>query len=319
MALASCAAVGRATEVAPHRVLPFSTGIIGQVPAREELEAGVESLARRLAWPQQGGTDDWDRLADAIGTTDTWRKAGSLDPAAMPHGAALAGVAKGAAMVRPDMATMLAFAATDLAVQPQALRQAHAQAVAESFNAIDIDGDCSTNDCALLLATGRAGNPPIGPASAQLPQLTEALTALYRHLACSIVEDAEGCSRVLQVEVSGGRSPGECRSVARAVTGSTLLKTALAAGDPNWGRILMAAGNAGVPIAPARVSLWVGGLSILQGGEVAPRYTEMAGVRVFSRPCVQVRLDLGRGSASATALGTDMTLEYVRLNSEYRT
>jgi glutamate N-acetyltransferase/amino-acid N-acetyltransferase len=234
--------------------------------------------------------------------------------------ATLTGMAKGAGMICPDMATMLAFLATDATVDATFLQGALADAVGVSFNAITIDGDTSTNDACVLAATGALGNPPIaddrGDAAAAF---TQALEAVCCELALAIVRDGEGATKLVTVQVDGGRDTAEVRRVAYTIAHSPLVKTALFASDPNWGRILAAVGRAGVPeLAIERVRIWLGPVQIVAEGGRCPDYTEAAGAAVMAEPEILIRVDLGRGEASARVLTCDFSYDYVRINAEYR-
>jgi glutamate N-acetyltransferase/amino-acid N-acetyltransferase len=248
----------------------------------------------------------------AIMTTDTRPKLA----ARQVGGASLLGMAKGAAMIHPNMATMLAVIVTDAAVVPAALQAALRRAVERSFNAISVDGDTSTNDTVLVLANGLAG--PVDPAA-----LETALTEVCTDLAQQIVRDAEGASKFITVQVSGAASEADARQVAQTIATSLLVKTAVYGGDPNWGRVLAAAGRSGVALDPARTALWFSGDG---GGEFqvvaagAPlRYDEAEAARIFTCHDLLIHLDLGAGAAEATVWTSDLTHDYVSLNAHYRT
>jgi glutamate N-acetyltransferase/amino-acid N-acetyltransferase len=230
-------------------------------------------------------------------------------------------MAKGAGMICPNMATMLAFVATDAAVSAQLLQRCLQQAVAGSFNAITVDGDTSTNDACVLAATGAGGGPAItDPQSAAYEAISAAIGEVCLELATAIVRDAEGATKLVGVEVRGARDESEARSVAYTIAHSPLVKTALFASDPNWGRILAAVGRSGLPeFDIERVSLWLDDVCIARAGARDADYREAAGAAVMRRDAFTVGVELGRGSASVRILTCDLSLDYVRINAEYRT
>ncbi len=299
----------------PEQVLVLSTGVIGVPLDLAKVAAGVQQAAYRLS--PEGGA----QAARAILTTDTRPKhrALRLD---LPGGTVtLGGMAKGAGMIHPDMATMLAVLTTDAAAPPALLDDLLRAAVERSFNRITVDGDTSTNDTVLLLANGASGlSLEDGAARAAF---AEALEALCLYLAHEIVRDGEGASRFVTLRVTGAPDEAAALQVARAIATSPLVKTALAGGDPNWGRVLAAAGRSGVPLDPARLALWAGleGEPPLQLVEAGARsaYEESQAARVFAAPELTLRLDLGLGAAEATVWTCDLTHEYVTINAEYRT
>ncbi|GIX21681.1 MAG: arginine biosynthesis bifunctional protein ArgJ [Gammaproteobacteria bacterium] len=305
-----CAAVAERAGLALETVLPFSTGVIGERLPVDRVLAALPALFAGLT------ADGWGAAARAIMTTDTVPKGLSLR-VDLPGGAAtVTGIAKGAGMICPNMATMLAFIATDARIEPRRLAALHRRLVAGSFNRITVDGDTSTNDAALLIATGRGpAVPRRGPAAAAFEA---ALAEVYRHLAQAIVRDGEGATRFVAITVRGAAGPRQADAVARAVAHSPLVKTALYAGDPNWGRILAAVGRAGVAGVDA-VSLAINGVSILRGGEPDPGYSEAAGQAALSAADIAIDIDLGAGSGEATVWTCDLTEAYVRINADYRT
>lgn len=288
--------------------LVMSTGVIGLPLPMDKLEAGIRAAARAL----QPGDDGVQLAAQAIMTTDTKPKR-----AAQRAGqASLLGIAKGAAMIHPNMATMLAVVVTDAAVEPDALQIVLRRAVDRSFNAISVDGDTSTNDTALVLANGLAG--PV-----DLAAFEAALTEVCTDLAQQIVRDAEGASKFITVRVSGAASAAGARQVAQTIAASVLVKTAVYGGDPNWGRVLAAAGRSGVELDPARAALWFAGdggpeYQVVAGGAPLP-YDEAEAARIFSCRDLSIHLDLGAGPAQATVWTSDLTHDYVSLNAHYRT
>jgi glutamate N-acetyltransferase/amino-acid N-acetyltransferase len=313
-AMESCRALAALGECAVEQVLPFSTGVIGEhLPVEGILEA-LPVLRASLR------EDGWMDCAQAIMTTDTLPKGASRRFEMGGTAATVTGIAKGAGMIRPDLATMLAFIATDAAVDAAPLRGILEHAAARSFNRISIDGDTSTNDALVLLATGLAGNAPIRGAD---HPLCAALSAAVEHvctvLAQAVVRDGEGATKFITVAVENGADERECLSVARAIAVSPLVKTAFFASDPNWGRILAAVGSAGLrDLDISRIDLFLDEVTVVEGGERAPGYTEQDGRRVMSRSEVTVRVRLGRGTASIAMWTCDLSHEYVRINAEYR-
>ena len=314
-ARASCAAVAGLADCEPTEVLPFSTGVIGEPLPVAPISAAVPSLLAALdetAWPA---------AAAAIMTTDTRPKLASCPLEIGGRTATVTGMAKGSGMICPDMATMLAFVATDAAVAPHLLRRCLSAAIAETFNAISVDGDTSTNDACVLIATGAAGNDEItDPVSADYQALVAALTAVCDALATAIVRDGEGATKLVTLLVEEAGDAAEARRVCKTIAHSPLVKTALFASDPNWGRILAAVGRAGIDdLDIAKVRIWLGDVSIVTEGGRAPDYTEEAGRAAMSGPEILIRVALGRGAARARLLTCDLSYDYVRINAEYRT
>jgi glutamate N-acetyltransferase / amino-acid N-acetyltransferase len=314
-ARASCAEVAELTRGRAEEVLPFSTGVIGEHLPMERLAAALPSALERLretAWPE---------AARAIMTTDTVPKLASRRFAAAGRTAVISGMAKGAGMIRPDMATMLAFLATDLAVGQDLLRRCLSDAVKVSFNAISVDGDTSTNDACVLAAAGTLGNAPLDdPESADYLAFRIAVEEVCRELATAIVRDGEGATKLVTVRVEEARDSVEARRVADTIAHSPLVKTALFASDPNWGRILAAVGRAqieGLDIDAVRI--WLGGLCIVSRGGRDPDYTETAGQATMEETEIRIRVALGRGEAATELLTCDLSYDYVRINAEYRT
>jgi glutamate N-acetyltransferase / amino-acid N-acetyltransferase len=311
-----CGWVADHLGVSENTVLPFSTGVIGQRLPLDRIETALPAAIAALR------PDGWNACAHAIMTTDTGPKAASLE-IELGGGkvVTLTGIAKGAGMICPNMATMLAFVATDAAVARECLQQMVAAAAERSFNRITIDGDTSTNDAFLVAATGAAGNPPITSRNdAGYAPLQDAITALAQDLAQRIVRDGEGATRFVTVHVSGGRDGAECLRVARCIADSPLVKTALFAGDPNWGRFCMAIGRAGVDgLDTDGVTLHLDDVCVAERGMLAPSYREEDGARVLAQPEFGVHVGLGRGNAEETVWTCDFSYEYVRINAEYRT
>ena len=309
-----CALVAEATGAPIESVLPFSTGVIGEPLPVERFERAVPIAARGL------DEDGWLDAAAAIATTDVVPKGVSRTVDVGGRAAVVTGIAKGSGMICPDMATMLAFVATDAAVAPDALRSMTRDAVEASFNRITVDGDTSTNDACVLAATGALGNPPVEAGTPAFLALAEAVKDVMLRLAHAIVRDGEGATKFVTVEVTEGADPSECLAVARTVAHSPLVKTALYAGDANWGRILAAVGRAGVAgLDVARIRIWLNGTCIVSGGGRDPAYTEAAGSEAVSRDEIVIRIALGRGQAEDRVWTCDLSHRYVTINAEYRT
>jgi glutamate N-acetyltransferase/amino-acid N-acetyltransferase len=295
-------------------VLPFSTGVIGTRLPVDRIRSGVEMCTAALAG------DNWLRAARAIMTTDTLPKGASRRLRIAGRMVTVTGIAKGAGMIRPDMATMLSFIATDARIPKPLLARCLRTAVGQSFNRVTIDGDTSTNDACVLLASGRSGTPALRYGTPDCRRFESALGAVMTELAQAIVRDAEGATKFVAVEVAGGAREADCLLAAYAVAHSPLVKTALFASDPNWGRILAAVGRAGVPrLTPEKLTLDINGVRVVTRGAVDPRYTEERGVAAMAPAEIRIRIGLGMGRARATVWSSDLSHEYVTINAEYRT
>jgi glutamate N-acetyltransferase/amino-acid N-acetyltransferase len=314
-ARACCEALAQLAGCEPAQVLPFSTGVIGEPLPVARLTAALPAALAALSEP------GWADAAGAIMTTDTVPKLVSRSFDADGHTATVTGIAKGAGMICPDMATMLAFLGTDLAVAPDLLQRILEQAVRDSFNAITVDGDTSTNDACLLLASGTAPLPVLETSDQPAAQaLTEAVAAVCLELATALVRDGEGATKLVTVAVSGARDREEARQVGYTIAHSPLVKTALFAADPNWGRILAAVGRAGLAdLDIQRVRIYLDAVCIVRDGGRAPEYTEAAGRGVLEQDAFRIRVELERGEAAARILTCDLSYDYVRINAEYRT
>jgi len=310
-----CRVLAERAGCAAEQVLPFSTGVIGERLPVERFPEAIDTALSRL---QAGG---WGPAARAIMTTDTLAKFTSrrFEVAGVPL--AVTGMVKGAGMIRPDMATMLAFVATDAAVAQPLLDDCLARAVEASFNRISVDGDTSTNDACILMATGAGGAPLIDSAAdAAAVALMDAVSDVCAWLAQAMVRDAEGATKFITIAVRGGRDEKECLQLAYAVAHSPLVMTAMYASDANWGRILAVVGRAGLDALDiGRVRIDLGDVCIVEAGERAADYTEERGQRVMSGDEIEVVIELGRGSAEATVWTSDLSHEYVTINAEYRT
>jgi glutamate N-acetyltransferase / amino-acid N-acetyltransferase len=313
-ARAACKAVAEQLGVAVEQVLPFSTGVIMESLPVERIVAGLPAAVAALR------ANAWAEAAEAIMTTDTLPKARSRQLTLGGRTVTVTGIAKGAGMIRPNMATMLGFVATDAVLAPGLLQRVVTEAAQSSFNCITIDGDTSTNDAFVVMATGQAGHPPITDLdSSEGKLLREAVAGLARELAQAIVRDGEGATKFITVEVQGGRDAGECRQVAYAIAHSPLVKTAFFASDPNLGRILAAVGYAGIAdLDQGLIDLHLDDVHVAHRGGRHPAYREEDGARVMRQSEITVRVGLHRGQAQATVWTCDLSNDYVRINADYR-
>jgi glutamate N-acetyltransferase/amino-acid N-acetyltransferase len=310
-----CEVAADALGVPAASVLPFSTGVIGERLPVARMTPVIGAMTDGLS------ESNWSSAARAIMTTDTVAKACSIRIELDGRDVTITGMAKGSGMIRPDMATMLAYVCTDAQVSPQCLESLVKAAADRSFNRITVDGDTSTNDAFILAATGRAGNGLIDDAgSEEAGRLLEGLEAVARILAQAIVRDGEGATKFVTVSVNGGADEAECLKVAYTIAESPLVKTALFAGDPNWGRLAMAIGRAGIgDLDPNGVQVWFDDVQVMCDGLMDPGYSEAAGAKVLAEVEFTIRVDLGRGGAAAEVWTSDLSYEYVRINAEYRT
>ncbi|MDO9611914.1 MAG: bifunctional glutamate N-acetyltransferase/amino-acid acetyltransferase ArgJ [Serpentinimonas sp.] len=310
----TCAALAERLGLQAQQVLPFSTGVIMEpLP----LQRVIDGLDAALADAQPA---HWLRAAEGIMTTDTVAKAASRQVQIGGQTVTLSGIAKGAGMIRPNMATMLGFVATDARLQPALLPELALRLAEVSFNRITIDGDTSTNDSFILIATGQAAHPEITDlASPDGQRLLAALTELAQTLAHAIVRDGEGATKFITVRVEGGRDGAECLQVAYAIAHSPLVKTAFYASDPNLGRILAAVGYAGIAdLDQNQIELHLDDVHVVTQGGRHPGYTEQEGARVLAQSEITIRVGLGRGAASETVWTCDLSHEYVSINADYR-
>ncbi len=310
-----CAALAAQAGCDPAEVLPFSTGVIGEPLPVDRIVNGIP--AARAALRAEG----WNDAATGIMTTDTVPKGVSRRIQLGGHSVTITGIAKGAGMIHPNMATMLAFIATDARLPAELLQRCLQEAVGASFNSITVDGDTSTNDACVLVATGASSAPPlVSDRDAHYPPLRDAIASVCVELAQAIVRDAEGATKFITVEAVQGRDPEECRAVANAVALSPLVKTAFFASDPNWGRILAAVGRSGLSdLDVDAISVYLDEVCIVRGGGRAPDYTEERGRDVMQRSEITIRIELARGQARACVWTCDFSYDYVRINAEYRT
>lgn len=310
LALDSCAAVAKEISCPPESVVPCSTGVIGHLYDLGKYRAGVRMAAASLS------SDGLASFARAIMTTDTVPKLASATLSFAGADVTLAGVAKGAGMIAPGMATMLAFIVTDANLTPAFIRRALLGALPQSFNAVTIDGDMSTNDSLLMLASGAAGHRR--PSARELARLEHAVAAIAGSLARQLVYDGEGATRLVTIEVRGARSSADAAKIARQIANSPLVKTAFFGCDPNVGRIVAAAGAAGVKLEPYRLGLAIGDVKVAARGMILTQALAAAAAAMGQREFT-VRLDLRLGKAGANVVTSDLSLEYVRINAEYTT
>ena len=309
-----CAALAGRLGVAVEQVLPFSTGVIMETLPHERIEAALPAALADLA------PAHWAEAAAAIMTTDTLPKACSRQLSIGGRTVSVTGMSKGAGMIRPNMATMLGFVATDAVLDAALLQPLVQEAAERSFNRITIDGDTSTNDSFVLAATHRAGHVPLTTlAAGDGAALREAVIAVAEQLAQAIVRDGEGATKFITVRVDGGASADECRRAAYAIAHSPLVKTAFFASDPNLGRILAAVGYAGIDdLDQGRIDLFLDDVHVVEHGGRRPAYREEDGQRVMQQSEIGVRVDLHRGPASATVWTCDLSHDYVSINADYR-
>ncbi len=314
----TCAAVGKMLGIGDTQVLPFSTGVILEPLPVDRLVSGLPKCQANLK------ADNWHAAAHAIMTTDTVAKAASRRVEINGKTITLTGMCKGAGMIEPNMATMLGFVATDAGIPVALLKQLVREAADESFNCITVDGDTSTNDSFILIATGKSGAAFNDASAPGYAQLREAVIGLASELAQAIIRDAEGATKFITVAVQGGKTREECRSVGYAIGHSPLVKTAFFASDPNLGRILAAIGYAKVDTLDVdKVRVWLGSqgeeVLVAENGGRAAAYREEDGARIMQAKEITVRVDLGRGTASASIYTCDFSYDYVKINADYRT
>lgn len=313
-ARATCEAVAKAGGAQARQVIPFSTGVIGEFLPVDKIEKALPSAMAAV------DVNGWEAAAKAIMTTDTQAKGASVQFEHDGEVLTVTGIAKGAGMIRPNMATMLAYVATDAVVAQPVLDRLVKSAVDRSFNRVTIDGDTSTNDACMLIATGHAGLPMLNEAVGELfDKLFGAVVEVMQTLAQAMIRDGEGATKFVTLDVGGGGSQEECVKVAYAIAHSPLVKTALYASDANWGRIVAAIGYAGVTELDIRhVKVWLDDVLVVTDGSRASSYSEEAGSAVVARSEFTVRVDLGRGHHRETVWTSDLSHEYITINAEYR-
>ena len=310
-------ALAAEVSVDKNQVLPFSTGVIGEPLPTDKIISAIPQAINNLS------PDGWEVAASGIMTTDTRPKAASRQLTLAINGEekviTITGMAKGAGMIKPNMATMLAYIATDAEIDAEELQRLLNHSVDHSFNRITVDGDTSTNDACMLIASGSAG-VPINKSASGYEEFKDALTELFIELAQGLVRDGEGASKLVTVAVNSGESEAECLQVAYTIAESPLVKTALFASDPNWGRILAAIGRAGIDALNVdAIDLYIGDVLIAENGGRAASYTEEAGCAVMEQEEIVIRVELNRGESNACVWTSDLSHEYVRINAEYRT
>ncbi len=309
----SCQGLAAVCACDAEQVLPFSTGVIGELLPVDKIQRVFPALVESLS------PNNWDAAARAIMTTDTVPKLASRRIEVNGAAVNLCGITKGAGMIKPNMATMLAYIVTDAAVAADTLQALLNRAVGKSFNRITVDGDTSTNDACLLAATGGSG-VSLDVDSPAWPAFEDAVCDVMQELAMAIIRDAEGATKFITLDVCGGGSTEECLVVAYAVAESPLVKTAFFASDANWGRILAAVGRAGVKNLDAeRVTIALDGYTICENGGRADAYDEQRATQIMARPELVITINLGRGSHAERVWTSDLSHDYVRINAEYRT
>ena len=311
---ATCAAVASVLDIENSQVLPLSTGVIMEALPVDRIRSGLPDCVADLS------PDNWASAAEAIMTTDTVPKAVSRQVVIDGRTITITGISKGAGMIEPNMATMLGLIATDAAVGKDALEYLAKHAADASFNAITVDGDTSTNDTLVVVATGHAGNPEIiGEGTAEFGRLAVTVTEVAQLLAQAIVRDGEGATKFITIFVDEGETRKECLRVGKSIANSPLVKTAFFASDPNLGRILAAVGNAGIAeLDPSKVGLQIGDVTVVERGGRAASYTEEQGKRIMKPAEISMKVTLGRGVESATVWTCDFSYDYVKINADYR-
>ncbi len=312
-AVACCEALAAMNQSKPETILPFSTGVIGeQLPTAKIINA-LPALQDALA------EDNWKLAAQGILTTDTRTKIASRIVGQGNSQVCITGIAKGSGMIKPNMATMLGFVFTDAQIAKPLLEEFLSTAVKRSFNRITVDGDTSTNDCCMLVATGRSAITIDDTSSESSAEFQDVLNSVFEQLATDLIRDAEGATKFIAIEVSQGASEQECLAVAYAVAESPLVKTAFFASDPNWGRILAAIGRAGVDdLDIAAVTVSLGDTKLVSNGSVDSAYEESAGQAEMDKDEIRVSINLSRGQATETVWTSDLSNDYVRINADYR-
>lgn len=313
-ALACCQWLADASGCQRSEVLPFSTGVIGEALPTQKIASAIPDVCENLS------EHHWEQASEAIMTTDTVAKIVSLKKEIKGKQVTVTGIAKGSGMIRPDMATMLAYIATDAEIPGPILQTCLQASVEESFNRITVDGDTSTNDACVLMATGE-GELSIHADNDQVySQFQQLIQQVCEELAKAIVKDGEGATKLINIMVNGGKTEKECLDVAYTIAHSPLVKTAFFASDPNWGRILAAVGRAGLDrLEIEAISIYLDDVCIVEQGGRSPGYTEEQGQKVMNQSEITIKVILGRGHASDRIWTCDFSYDYVRINAEYRT
>ncbi len=313
-ALLSCSTLAGMVAADANKVLPFSTGVIGEKLPIEKIQAALPRALEQLS------EQNWPQAAQAIMTTDTFAKGASRLIDIDGHQITITGISKGAGMIQPNMATMLGFIATDAKICQPLLQKCLTKAADQSFNRITVDGDTSTNDACVLMASGMSSAPEITENSVSYQIFSEAIEDVCKQLAEAIVRDGEGATKFIRILVKQARSEAEAVDVAKTIAHSPLVKTAFFASDPNWGRILAAVGRAGVKKMDLdKVEIYLDDVCIVRNGGRAEEYSEQAGQQVMNQEDITVTVVLGRGSIEQQVLTCDFSYDYVRINAEYRT
>ena len=309
-----CMALAKQTEVQAHSVLPFSTGVIGEPLPVDKIEIGLPAAVSKLS------ANNWLQAATGILTTDTRPKLASTQIELDGKSVTITGMAKGSGMIKPDMATMLAFIFTDAQIHQELLEQKLAEVVSHSFNRITVDGDTSTNDSCMLVATGRSQVQIDAGNNAVNQEFDRALGQIFQELATGLIRDAEGATKFITINVRQGASSEECLQVAYTVAESPLVKIAFFASDPNWGRILAAVGRSGLKdLALDAIAITLGDVALISNGELDPNYAEEKGQIEMDKQEITIEIKLARGRCSETVWTSDLSHGYVKINAEYRT
>lgn len=311
---ATCIKLAELTNISQNEILPFSTGVIGEQLPIERLTASLQPALDSLK------EDAWLDAATGIMTTDTLPKGASEQFEIDGITYTMTGISKGAGMIRPNMATMLSYVATDAPISRELVQLLLKETVNVSFNRITVDGDTSTNDSCILIATGQAGGIEISSIDdSRYAVILDVLTRVMTRLAQLIIRDGEGATKFITITVEGGLNTQECCDIAYSIAHSPLVKTAIFASDPNWGRILAAIGYAGVKnLDVEKIQVWLDDVQICKDGGAAADYTEEAGARVMSQAEMLIRVNLGRGDAKDTVYTCDLSYDYVKINADYR-
>ena len=309
-----CSTLADIVSAQAEQILPFSTGVIGETLPTEKIKTALPNAVRELS------TEHWEQAARAIMTTDTFAKGATKTIDIDGEVITINGIAKGAGMIQPNMATLLAFIATDAKISQPLLQQCLQQAVEQSFNRITVDGDTSTNDACILMASGCSEAPEITADNGYYQSFTDAIMSVCKTLAAAIIRDGEGATKLIRIEVEQAANDEEAIRVAKTIAHSPLVKTAFFASDPNWGRILAAVGRSGIDgLNVNDVVIHLGDVCIVRNGGRAEDYNEAAGQKVMDKDEIEVIVALGRGEANQQVLTCDFSYDYVRINAEYRT
>lgn len=311
-ALQSCELVARQFDCLAEQVLPFSTGVIGENLPVDKIAASMSNLQSQLS------EDNWISAGRGIMTTDTKLKGISRRLELQGKTITVTGLSKGAGMIQPNMATMLAYIATDAAISQEMLQTCIADAVSLSFNSITVDSDTSTNDACVLMATGQAGNDLIDSTDDNYEQLYKVVSEVFMVLAQAIIRDAEGATKFVSLQVTNAKTVDDARQVAYTVAHSPLVKTALFASDPNWGRILAAVGRSGIDFKIDEIKIFLGDICIVSNGGRDPAYTEEQGQKIMNESEILIRIELNTGDESTCIWTSDLSYDYVKINAEYR-